>query len=168
MPPSHYGWLLPSGNLLSGAARQAGLGTAATETPAVANVGSVYEADWNGNILLEWRNGAIHHDFCCNGSNEVEKIELSERIDDLLQLSRLSRLEMRYETVDLSAIADETAKELRKGDPEREVEIAIAPGLTGHGGPHLAGFSSRLVRPWRRISARVPREKQHDSDESPA
>lgn len=63
MPTSHYGWLLPNGNLISGAARKTGLGTAETNTPAVANVGVVYEADWDGNILTEWKNDAIHHDY---------------------------------------------------------------------------------------------------------
>ena len=38
MSPSHYGWLLSNGNLLSGAARKTGLDTAETKTPAVANV----------------------------------------------------------------------------------------------------------------------------------
>lgn len=63
MLPSQYGWLLPSGNLLSGAARKTGLGTAKTKTPAVANVGIVYEADWNGKIVQKWVNNAIHHDY---------------------------------------------------------------------------------------------------------
>lgn len=63
MPPSHYGWLLPDGNLLSGAARKTGLGTAKTNTPAVANVGAVYEADWDGKIVQEWNNDSIHHDY---------------------------------------------------------------------------------------------------------
>ena len=63
LPPSHYGWLLPNGNLLSGAARTTGLGTAETRTPAVANVGSVYAADWNGKIVQEWKNDRIHHDY---------------------------------------------------------------------------------------------------------
>ncbi|MBI9082754.1 MAG: hypothetical protein JEZ11_04095 [Desulfobacterales bacterium] len=58
-------------------------------------------------------------------------------IDDLLQLSRMSRAEMRYETVDLSAIAEEAAEELRRGGPERKVEFAIAPGLTGRGDANL-------------------------------
>ncbi len=63
MPTSHYGWLLPDGNLFSGAARKSGLGTAVTKTPAVANVGVVYEADWDGNILQKWENSLIHHDY---------------------------------------------------------------------------------------------------------
>lgn len=63
MPTSHYGWLLPNGNLFSGATRDTGLGTATTDTPAVANVGWVYEADWDGNILQKWPNDAIHHDY---------------------------------------------------------------------------------------------------------
>lgn len=63
MPPSHYGWLLPNGNLLSGEVRNTGLGTQQTKTPAVANVGRVYEANWKGEILREWKNDAIHHDY---------------------------------------------------------------------------------------------------------
>jgi hypothetical protein len=63
MKTSHYGWLLPNGNLFSGEARNKGLGTAETNTPAVANVGVVYEADWDGKILREWKNDAIHHDY---------------------------------------------------------------------------------------------------------
>ena len=62
-PPSHYGWLLPNGNLLTGGARKTGLGTSSTKTPAVANVGVVYETDWLGQIVKKWENDAIHHDY---------------------------------------------------------------------------------------------------------
>ncbi|WOB43958.1 PAS domain-containing protein [Thermoleptolyngbya oregonensis NK1-22] len=51
-------------------------------------------------------------------------------IDDLLSLSRVSRLEMRYATVDLSAIAHELLQELRAAEPERQVECIIAPDVT--------------------------------------
>jgi hypothetical protein len=64
VPQSHYGWILPNGNLYTGFSRtDKGLGTAATQTPAVANVGVVAEVDWNGNILNKWENDAIHHDY---------------------------------------------------------------------------------------------------------
>ncbi|HIK40650.1 PAS domain-containing protein [Thermoleptolyngbya sp. M55_K2018_002] len=51
-------------------------------------------------------------------------------IDDLLSLSRVSRLEMRYATVDLSAIAHELLQELRAAEPDRQVECIIAPDVT--------------------------------------
>jgi len=58
---------------------------------------------------------------------------MDQLIDDLLQLSRLTRAEMRYGSVDLSAMAGEIADELRQGEPDRHVEFTIAPGLTGWG-----------------------------------
>lgn len=50
-------------------------------------------------------------------------------IDDLLLLSRASRVEMRREPLDLSALAAEIAAELRAHYPGRTVEFVCAPGL---------------------------------------
>jgi signal transduction histidine kinase len=50
-------------------------------------------------------------------------------IDDLLLLSRASRVEMRREPLDLSALAAEIATELRAHNPGRVVEFVCAPGL---------------------------------------
>ena len=58
---------------------------------------------------------------------------MGELIDDLLNLSRLTRGEMREEKVDLSAMAMSTAEELRKRQPARRVEFVIADGLTANG-----------------------------------
>ncbi|MDR5172124.1 PAS domain S-box protein [Methylobacillus flagellatus] len=58
-------------------------------------------------------------------------------IDDLLQLSRISREEMRRETVGLSAIADSIVADLRESHPERQVEIAVEAGLCAEGDPNL-------------------------------
>lgn len=54
---------------------------------------------------------------------------MGDLIDALLKMSRLSRSELKHETVDLSRIAGEVLEELRLGDPQREVEIRIDPGL---------------------------------------
>ncbi|HEX2182907.1 MAG TPA: CHASE domain-containing protein, partial [Rubrobacteraceae bacterium] len=62
---------------------------------------------------------------------------MSTLIDDLLDLSRVSRGPLRREVIDLSAIAREVAAELRKSRPEREVEFVIAGGLTATGDPRL-------------------------------
>jgi PAS domain S-box-containing protein len=50
-------------------------------------------------------------------------------IDDLLNLSRVTRSEMTIAPVDLSQLARELATELASGDPERHVEIVIAPDV---------------------------------------
>jgi light-regulated signal transduction histidine kinase (bacteriophytochrome) len=58
-------------------------------------------------------------------------------IDDLLRLSRLTRSEMRRVKVDLSAIAQSIAEDLRSTDPERQVEFSIQPGLVASADPDL-------------------------------
>jgi len=54
---------------------------------------------------------------------------MSELIDDLLQLSRISRAELRRQQVDISGLARMVAAELRKRDPERKVDVQIQNGL---------------------------------------
>ena len=49
-------------------------------------------------------------------------------IDDLLRLSRVSRSEMRYGPVDLSALVQEQMGELQALDPERQVTWVVVPG----------------------------------------
>ncbi|MDP8948798.1 MAG: CHASE domain-containing protein [Actinomycetota bacterium] len=58
-------------------------------------------------------------------------------IDDLLDLSRVTRSALRRQTVDLSAQARQIAAELRKTQPEREVEFIIAEGLSANGDARL-------------------------------
>ena len=50
-------------------------------------------------------------------------------IDDLLDLSRVTRSEMHVGPLDLSALATGIAEDLQKRDPARRVDVAIAPGL---------------------------------------
>jgi PAS domain S-box-containing protein len=49
-------------------------------------------------------------------------------IDDLLRLSRVSRSEMHYTIVNLSALVQEQLDDLRTADPQRQVATVIAPG----------------------------------------
>jgi signal transduction histidine kinase len=58
-------------------------------------------------------------------------------IDDLLNLSRVTRSALRRQTVDLSALAKEIAAEIRKSQPEREVRFMIAEGLKTNGDARL-------------------------------
>jgi protein-histidine pros-kinase len=68
------------------------------------------------------------------GRNYLQRIRAATQrmgrlIDDLLELARLTRSEMRRVPVDVSALARAIADELRQTQPEREVEFVIAPGL---------------------------------------
>ena len=65
---------------------------------------------------------------------------MAQLIDGLLSLSRVVRVEMRREPVDLSALALEEAETLRRIEPERRVELTIAPGLEAWGDPRLLGL----------------------------
>ncbi|MBT9312693.1 PAS domain S-box protein [Leptothoe kymatousa] len=54
---------------------------------------------------------------------------MGDLIDDLLRLSRVSRSELSYNTVDLSTLAQEVLHDLQKTEPERQVDISVTPGL---------------------------------------
>ncbi len=58
---------------------------------------------------------------------------MAELIDDLLDLSRLGRADMRLEPVGLSTLAEHIAHQLQRSQPERNVRFRIQPGLTVRG-----------------------------------
>jgi PAS domain S-box-containing protein len=62
---------------------------------------------------------------------------MAQIIDDLLDLSRATRVELRRVPVDLSTLAREVIDELRQISPDRRVEVDIAAGLEVTGDPHL-------------------------------
>ncbi len=66
---------------------------------------------------------------------------MAELIDDLLTLSRVTRSELRRRRVDLSALAHSVLATLQRLDPERRVEVVIAPGLVADADPHLAAIA---------------------------
>lgn len=62
---------------------------------------------------------------------------MGDLIDDLLNLSRVSRAEMKFERVDLTDLAQDVVDDLRQQDPRRSVEVTIEPGLTAEGDKNL-------------------------------
>ena len=62
---------------------------------------------------------------------------MAELIDDLLGLSRIGQIEVEYQRVDLSALAEKIAADLRAAGPDRRVTFEIARGLTVDGDSHL-------------------------------
>ncbi|MFL5301510.1 MAG: PAS domain S-box protein, partial [Anaeromyxobacteraceae bacterium] len=64
---------------------------------------------------------------------------MSRLIDDLIQLSRVTRSELRRDDVDLSAVFEEAVEEVRERDRSRHVEVIVEQGL------HVRG-DERLLR----------------------
>jgi light-regulated signal transduction histidine kinase (bacteriophytochrome) len=57
---------------------------------------------------------------------------MGELINDLLELSRLTRSQLRHKVVDLSALAEKVIETLYQGDPRQETEIIITPGMQAY------------------------------------
>jgi PAS domain S-box-containing protein len=67
-------------------------------------------------------------------------------IDDMLTLSRLTRLELQHERVDLSLLARGIACRMREAQPDRSMDFIIQDGLSTVGDPHLLDIAlSNLI-----------------------
>lgn len=62
---------------------------------------------------------------------------MAELIDDMLNLSRVTRSSLEHQPVNLSELAEHICAELQQEQPERKVTFSIAPGLNANGDPHL-------------------------------
>jgi signal transduction histidine kinase len=62
---------------------------------------------------------------------------MSQLIDGLLSLARITRGDLRAESVDVTALARAAAERLKAAQPERNVDFAIAEGLTATGDGRL-------------------------------
>lgn len=63
--------------------------------------------------------------------------KMGQLIDDLLKLSRLSRVELRRSSIDMGRLAREVVEELREAEPERRLEVGIHELPPAHGDPTL-------------------------------
>ena len=61
--------------------------------------------------------------------------QMSQLIDDVLHLSRVTRADLRVQEVDLSSLAELILSRLQESEPARKVEVKIRPGVivTGDG-----------------------------------
>ncbi|WP_332993135.1 sensor histidine kinase [Scytonema sp. PRP1] len=79
-----------------------------------------------------------HDQLNANGQDYLRRIRaatqrMGQLIDDLLNLSRVTRSEMYLEPVDLSLLASSICTELQQSQPERQVEFVIQTGLLAQG-----------------------------------
>ncbi len=78
-------------------------------------------------------------------------------IDDLLELSRITRSPLRRERVNLSALARSILAELQRSDPARRMEASVEDGLVANGDPGLlaVALENLLGNAWE-FTAREP------------
>ncbi len=83
--------------------------------------------------------------------------EMSQLIDDVLYLSRVTRAELREHEVDLSALVTLLVDRLREAEPAREVEVKLRPGVIVNGDGQLLriALENLLENAWK-FTARQP------------
>ncbi|MDN3512192.1 MAG: PAS domain S-box protein [Candidatus Jettenia sp.] len=76
------------------------------------------------------------------GKNYLQRVSaasqrMGQLIDDLLNLSRITRSEIQQKRVNLSILVENILMELREKQPERQIECIITKGLCSHGDSQL-------------------------------
>jgi PAS domain S-box-containing protein len=71
------------------------------------------------------------------GRIQANATRMAQIIDDLLNLSRATRAELRRERTNLTAMAAMIVTELRDAEPDRAVDVHVEDGLATDGDPHL-------------------------------
>lgn len=87
-------------------------------------------------------------------------VQMGELIDALLSLAQVSRISLRYDRVDISAMAQTIANSYREREPARKVQIDIEPALFAQGDPRLLRqlIENLLGNSWK-FSARQPQSR---------
>jgi light-regulated signal transduction histidine kinase (bacteriophytochrome) len=88
--------------------------------------------------LLEDCYEQLDHD----GKQHLDRVRqetrrMSDLIDNLMQLSRLSKQEIKTGQVDLSRLVNSLFEQLKETEPERNVELHIQPDLSAQADPNL-------------------------------
>jgi PAS domain S-box-containing protein len=111
------------------------------------------------------------------GQNHLMRVRaatqrMGQLIDDLLNLSRVTRASMKLVPVDLSQLARSIVAELQRTQPERRVNFKITPNLKASGDPGLlrAVLENLLNNAWKFTSKREQAEiefgSKHENDET--
>lgn len=83
--------------------------------------------------------------------------QMGDMTDALLTLAQLSRASLKWEPVDLGAMAREVIHSCRERDPDRAAEVTVAAGLMAQGDPRLLQqvVQNLLLNAWK-FTARQP------------
>ncbi len=82
---------------------------------------------------------------------------MQELIDGMLEMARVSKVVLRRVDVDVTALAEMIVRQLRHGDPERSVNVVVAPGLRAHADPILlqSAMTNLLGNAWKFTAKRA-------------
>lgn len=123
--------------------------------------------------LLEDAADELHGDAKDHLNRIVSAAErMSQLIDALLGLARLTRTDLRRTTVDLSQMGRGIAEQLRSTDSKRSVDFVVSDGLVVHGDAQLlrAVLENLLGNAWkftrRRAHARIELGREGSGGES--
>jgi light-regulated signal transduction histidine kinase (bacteriophytochrome) len=108
-------------------------------------------------ILLEEAGGrlnAIEKDYLNRVVNAGKF--MANLIDDILELSRITRIDIEHRDVDISAMARECLQSLQASNPERKVELQVQPDMHVTGDPRLLRIilQNLLSNAWKFTSER--------------
>ncbi|MBM3495811.1 MAG: PAS domain S-box protein, partial [Armatimonadetes bacterium] len=83
-----------------------------------------------------------------DGARLIERVrdaarQATDRLDALMRLTTVARMEMSCITVDLSEMAREICEEIRSEDPSRGIELRIEPSIHVYGCPSLLRIALR-------------------------
>ena len=94
------------------------------------------------------------------GRISVAGLRITQMINDLLELSRMMRADMRREAVDLSSLAEDIAEGLKLSNLERQVEFVIKRDLMVQGDRRLLRLvlENLLDNAWK-FTAKQPRAR---------
>ncbi|MCC0175975.1 PAS domain-containing protein [Waterburya agarophytonicola K14] len=113
----------------------------------------------NGFSQVLWENYQPNLDD--RGKHYLQRIQanserMSDLIDALLQLSRVTRSQMESVQVNLSKIAEDIIEELQGEDPQRQVEFITSGNITAKGDPQLLRIvlDNLLNNAWKYTSKR--------------
>ena len=83
--------------------------------------------------------------------------QMGQLIEDILSLAQVSRVQLRHELIDLSALAAKSVEALRVRDPEREVSVQIDSDLQAFGDSRLVSvvMENLLGNAWKFSSQRA-------------
>ncbi len=115
-----------------------------------------------------------HDNLPAEARNFLERVRsaaqrMGKLIDDLLDLSRITRAPVEMDSVDLTGLASNIADDLRQAEPERKVTFAIAKNLNARGDARLlrVALANLMNNAWKFTSkvdrARIQIGRQHEN-----
>jgi PAS domain S-box-containing protein len=91
---------------------------------------------------------------------QVNATLMAQLLDDLLRLSRTTRVELRRQSIDLTSMAESIVEDLAADEPDREVQVSVEPALRGIGDLHLIrlALQNLIANAWKFTAQRSPAE----------